>query len=100
MTTARCGRQPVQGVVNRQVAHGALKMPRKPLSPPESRVPSLTLSEAARRYGMSARTLRRWVASGRLPAWRVGPRLIRVAPADVATLARPVLPTLEREAAP
>jgi excisionase family DNA binding protein len=66
-------------------------MPRKPSSPPGD--PSVTLAEAASRYGVSTRTLRRWVADGRLPAWRVGPRLIRVAPADVAALARPV-PTI------
>jgi excisionase family DNA binding protein len=64
-----------------------------PPSPPGD--PSVTLAEAASRFNVSTRTLRRWVADGRLPAWRVGPRMIRVAPADVAALARPV-PTIKR----
>jgi excisionase family DNA binding protein len=50
----------------------------------------LTLSEAADRYGLSVRTLRRRIAEGRLSAYRVGPRSIRVAEADLAQLARPI----------
>lgn len=50
----------------------------------------LTLSQAADRYGVSVRTLRRRIAEGRLPAYRVGPRSIRVAEADLARLARPI----------
>jgi excisionase family DNA binding protein len=50
----------------------------------------LTLSQAAERYGVSVRTLRRRIAEGRLPAYRVGPRSIRVAEGDLARLARPI----------
>ena len=48
----------------------------------------LSLSEAAERYGVSVRTLRRRIAEGRLPAYRVGPRSIRVADHELAQLAR------------
>ena len=48
---------------------------------------NLKLSEAADWYGVSERTLRRRIADGSLPAYRVGPRSIRVAAEDVAALA-------------
>lgn len=49
---------------------------------------NLTLKAAAAWYGVSERTLRRRIAEGRLPAYRVGPRSIRVSPEDVAALAK------------
>lgn len=42
-----------------------------------------SLSSAAERTGLSIRTLRRRIANGDLPAYRSGPRVIRVNPADV-----------------
>ncbi len=51
---------------------------------------NLTLKEAAEWYGVCERTLRRRIAEGRLPAYRVGPRAIRVRRADVEALARPI----------
>ncbi|MDQ3466465.1 MAG: helix-turn-helix domain-containing protein [Actinomycetota bacterium] len=48
----------------------------------------LTLKAAAAWYGVSERTLRRRIAEGRLPAYRVGPRSIRVSAEDVAALAK------------
>jgi excisionase family DNA binding protein len=50
---------------------------------------NLTL-KAADFYGVSERTLRRRVSEGLLPAYRVGPRSIRVSAEDVAALARPI----------
>ncbi len=47
----------------------------------------LALAEAAEWYGVSERTLRRRIAEGRLPAYRVGPRAIRVKAEDVEALA-------------
>lgn len=41
---------------------------------------------AAERTGLSVKTLRRRIAEGRLPAYRSGPRSIRVDPADVNRL--------------
>lgn len=50
----------------------------------------LSLKEAAAWYGVSERTLRRRIAEGKLPAFRVGPRSIRVTAEDVAALATPI----------
>ncbi|WP_155766766.1 helix-turn-helix domain-containing protein [Mycobacterium intracellulare] len=43
----------------------------------------VTLQEVADNYQLSIRTLRRYIASGRLTAVRVGPKLIRLDPAQV-----------------
>lgn len=51
--------------------------------------------EAAIYAQVSSRTVRRWIAEGRLPAKRFGPRLIRVRLADVEALGNSV-PTVER----
>jgi excisionase family DNA binding protein len=48
------------------------------------------LAEGAAHAGVHTHTLRRWIAQGRLPAYRVGPRLIRVDLADIDALMRPV----------
>lgn len=45
-----------------------------------------TLAEAADRTGLSVRTLRRRIAAGLLPAYRSGPRVLRVDPSDVDRL--------------
>lgn len=50
----------------------------------------LTLAEAATFYGVSARTLRRRIAEGRLTAYRIGPRAIRVSADDLEALAKPI----------
>ena len=52
--------------------------------------PPLTIVEAAEAFGVHPKTVRRWIAAGRLPAYRVGPKLLRVNAADVAALARPL----------
>ncbi len=57
----------------------------------ESRLPELLgLQEVANYLDVDYRTIRRWVASGRLNAVRVGPRLLKVSAADVEKLIRPV----------
>jgi len=38
----------------------------------------ITMQEAADTYGVSTRTIRRYIASGRLTAYRMGPRFIRL----------------------
>lgn len=48
------------------------------------------LSEAAERLGLSYRTLRRYVADGRINAVRVGPRNLKVCADDVTRLMQPV----------
>ena len=50
--------------------------------------PSLSLQSAADQYGVCVRTIRRRIASGELPAFRIG-RAIRVRPSDVASLGPP-----------
>lgn len=45
---------------------------------PSSSNPYLTLTEASEYLGQSVKTLRRRIAAGILPAYRFGPRMIRV----------------------
>lgn len=49
-----------------------------------------TIEAAARSLGVSARTIRRYIAQGALTGYRLGPRLVRVDPAEVFGLARPI----------
>ncbi|MDQ1306118.1 MAG: hypothetical protein QG671_1950 [Actinomycetota bacterium] len=64
---------------------------RQPSNRRERRHPELIgLQEAADRCGVCYRTIRRYVASGRLNAVRVGPRLLKVNAADVEALKLPV----------
>jgi excisionase family DNA binding protein len=37
-----------------------------------------TIQESAEHYGVGTKTIRRWIADGRIQAKRIGPRLIRV----------------------
>jgi excisionase family DNA binding protein len=39
---------------------------------------TITIPQAAKAYGVSPTTVRRWIASGRVTAYRVGPRMIRL----------------------
>lgn len=43
----------------------------------------LTIREAAARLNVSEKTVRRRIAQGILPAYRHGPRMIRINPADL-----------------
>lgn len=56
-----------------------------------------SLRTAAERTGVSVRTLRRRIADGSLPAYRTGPRVIRLDPQDVDKLLRPIPATLPRQ---
>lgn len=38
----------------------------------------ISLADAADYYGVSIKTIRRWISDGRLEGYRVGPRLLRV----------------------
>lgn len=49
-----------------------------------------SLAQTAEYHGVSGRTVRNWVAAGRLPAYRVGSRLLRFRRDDVEGLARRV----------
>lgn len=52
----------------------------------------ITLAQSAARLEVNPRTVRRYIADGRLTAYRVGPRLIRLDPAEVDGLLA-VIPT-------
>jgi excisionase family DNA binding protein len=49
-----------------------------------------TIKQAAAFHGVDQKTIRRWIAEGRLKAHRVGPRLIRVDRDSLLALARPI----------
>ena len=38
----------------------------------------VSLEDAAQHYSVSVKTVRRWIAAGRIEGYRVGPRLLRV----------------------
>lgn len=46
----------------------------------------LTIKQAAARRQVSTKTVRRWISEGRLPAERIGPRLIRIRAEDLDQL--------------
>jgi excisionase family DNA binding protein len=46
----------------------------------------VTIAAAAERLGLSTKSVRRRIADGTLPAYRIGPRLIRLDSADVDRL--------------
>ncbi len=54
------------------------------------RLELIGLQEAADYCGVSYRTMRRWIADGRLNAFRVGPRLLKVTITDLNALHQPV----------
>lgn len=57
-------------------------------APPPRRLAGLTV--AAESADVSVRTMRRWIAEGRLTGYRIGPRLIKVDLAELDALARPI----------
>ena len=56
----------------------------------------ITLEQAAVRLGLSAQTVWRWVARGRLPAVRLGPRCLRVRQEDIDEFVRRRTGTVRR----
>lgn len=56
-----------------------------------------TIKDAADFHGIHPQTLRRWIAQGRLTAYRVGPHLIRLDAVEVEQLGR-IIPTARRSA--
>ena len=58
----------------------------------------LAVDDVAAELGVGPRTVRRWIADGTLPAFRVGPTLIRVRRDDVEAMIRPVRPVRGRSA--
>jgi excisionase family DNA binding protein len=57
-----------------------------------------TLDDAAAYLRISKKTARRWVDQGRLPAYRVGPRYVRVDLNELeSAVVRPIPPTDEED---
>jgi excisionase family DNA binding protein len=52
----------------------------------ESMGEMLTTEEAAKALGCHSATIRNWISEGRLRAYRIGPRLIRIKKADLEKL--------------
>ncbi len=52
--------------------------------------PQPTISQTAEYFGVDAKTVRRWISQGRLTAYRLGPRLIRVDRESIRKLASPI----------
>jgi excisionase family DNA binding protein len=48
------------------------------------------ITDAATEHGVCSKTIRRYIAIGLLPAYRVGPKLIRVDTDDLAALLTPM----------
>ena len=57
----------------------------------------ISLADAAEYLGVSTKTIRRYIASGRLTGYRTGPRLLRVDMTELDALLRPI-PTAYPEA--
>ena len=56
---------------------------------PEKTIP---LEDAANACGVTILTMRRWITEGRLRAYRLGPRLIRVNTDDINAMFEPLGP--------
>ena len=50
----------------------------------------LTLAQAADSLAMDEKTIRRYIATGRLTGYRIGPRAVRVDADEIDSLARPI----------
>jgi excisionase family DNA binding protein len=50
----------------------------------------VTVAEAAKRLHVSHPTVWRWIKAGKLPAYRVGPKAIRIKEGDLARLVQPI----------
>lgn len=50
----------------------------------------VTVSEAAKALGVSVPTIKRWLKNGRIPAYHLGPRFIRIRRADLTRVLTPV----------
>lgn len=69
-------------------------LPQAPKNPAadNGQAPLLTLKQAAMWLNTSETTVRRMIARGDLRAYRFGPRLIRIDPSDLASIATTVTP--------
>lgn len=59
-----------------------------PTNKAQRRLESLT--NAAEQYGVTTKTLRRWISAGRITGYRFGPRMLRVDLDEIDALLRPL----------
>ncbi|MBA2559759.1 MAG: helix-turn-helix domain-containing protein [Propionibacteriales bacterium] len=50
----------------------------------------VSINETATHLGCTTRTIRRYIAEGRLTGYRLGPRLVRLDLSEVESLLRPI----------
>lgn len=50
----------------------------------------LTIDEVSEACRVTPRTVYKWIRSGRLPAYRVGPQAVRIAVDDLAAMMQPI----------
>ncbi len=56
----------------------------------------LSVPEAARLLGISRTTVSRWIGAGKLPAYRVGPKNIRIKKEDLEKVVQPARPAQQK----
>jgi excisionase family DNA binding protein len=71
-------------------------IPRTPAPTPDNGRQWGDIPYAADRFGVSVKTIRRWIAAGRITGYRAGPRLIRVNMAELEAAMQPI-PTVRRD---
>lgn len=52
----------------------------------------ITKREAAEKAKVSVKTIERWIAEGRIDAYRYGPRLVRIESESLESLRQPIHP--------
>lgn len=60
---------------------------------PATRRQLVTIADAADHIGMNPKTVRRYIAAGRITAYRVGPRAVRVDLNELETMLLRPIPT-------
>jgi excisionase family DNA binding protein len=55
-----------------------------------------SLDDAAKRFDVSTKTIRRYIAAGRLTGYRVGPRLVKVDLAECDRVLLSPIPAVQR----
>jgi excisionase family DNA binding protein len=74
---------------------------KEPTSPPAAgQARYFNVAEAARYLGVSPSTIWRWIDAGKLAAYRIGPRGIRIRDEDVQAAIQPARPASQPSVAP
>lgn len=79
------------GPTGHDQVEGGKNVPTDAQALPANDVP-LTLQQAADQLQVTTDTVRSWIHSGRIRAWRVGPQQIRVSQSEVVRILAPIQP--------